>query len=118
MSISTSRQTAQGGRSATDDRDFVRWFGVGLAIGAVGLVKASNVACTSSSFGVLVGASAVTVLRSNGGIDDSGAFCGEVKVDVMTLTGQMFCCWAGRAAAGSGLMVGFRYSEESDSFFS
>ena len=61
-------------------------------MGAIGLVNVSNVSCTSSSFEVLFSGSAVTVLRSNGAIDDGGAFCREVQVEVITLTGQMFCC--------------------------
>ena len=58
----------------------------------IGLVKVSNVACTSSSFEVHLTGTAVTVLSFNGGvgtIDDGG---GEVLAKVVILTGRMFSC--------------------------
>ena len=61
-------------------------------MGAIDVVKVSNVSCTCSSLEVPFAGSAVTVLRSNGAIDDGSAFCREVPVKVMTLTGQVFGC--------------------------
>ena len=61
-------------------------------MGAKGLVKVSNVACTSSSLEELLAGSAVTVLSFNGGVGTADAGGGEVLVEFMTLAGQMFCC--------------------------